>query len=104
MKASAPVLVLVILSFAVLTGLALVDVGYLGIFDSHMHSWAGAQVLVDLSILAVLSCLWMARDSRTSGVPAWPFVALTLAGGSFGVLGYLLARTLKAPVAASSHG
>jgi hypothetical protein len=34
----------------------------------------------------------MLRDARTSGVPARPYVALTVAAGSFGPLLYLLHR------------
>lgn len=75
-----------------LTSFALADVGYFGILEPHFRSWGGAQVFVDLSILALLSCVWMAGDCRTSGVPAWPFIALTFPLGSFGVLFYLLAR------------
>ena len=96
MNAPLPILVPVTAAFAVLTGLALADVGYLGILEPHLRSWAGAQVFADLVILALLSCVWMREDSRTSGVRAWPFVALTLAAGSFGILGYLLVRAWKA--------
>lgn len=85
----------VITAFGLLTGLALADVGYFGIFEPHFQSWGGAQVLVDLVILALLSCLWMQQDSERSGVPAWPFVLLTLAAGSFGILLYLLVRELR---------
>lgn len=95
MKLSAPTLGIVIAAFAVLTGLALADVGYLGIFEPHFRSWGGAQVFADLSILALLSCWWMHEDSRRSGVPAWPFIVLTLAAGSFGILFYLTARAMK---------
>ena len=79
-------------AFAVLTAVALADVGYFGIFEPHFQSWGGAQVLADLSILALLSCVWMAGDSRSSGVPAWPFIVVTFAAGSFGVLFYLIAK------------
>jgi len=82
----------VTLAFAVLTGLALADVGYFGILEPHLQSWGGAQVLADLTILAVMSCVWMLRDSRSSGVSPWPFIVLTLAAGSFGILFYLLVR------------
>jgi hypothetical protein len=54
-------------------------------------------VLADLAILALLSCLWMVADSRTSGVPAWPFIVLTIFAGSFGPLLYLIVRTRKSP-------
>jgi len=87
----------VIAAFALLTGLALADVGYFGIFEPHFRSWGGAQVLADLTILALLSCLWMVQDSRTSGLSAWPFVVLTFAAGSFGILLYLFVRARRSP-------
>lgn len=89
-------LVVVIAGFGVLSALALMDVGYLGVLAPHFQSWGGAQVFVDLVILAVLGCVWMVRDARQQGLAAWPFVLLTLAAGSFGLLFYLLARELRA--------
>lgn len=86
---------LVIASFSVLTALALMDVGYLGILKPHFETWGGAQVFTDLVILAVLACIWMAADARKRGLPAWPFIALTLAAGSFGPLVYILIRELR---------
>lgn len=85
-------LLLVVAGFGLLTALALADVGYWGILAPHFQSLGAAQVLTDLVILAVLSCGWMWQDSARSGVKAWPFVALTLVAGSFGILGYLLVR------------
>ena len=87
-------LFMVTAAFGVLTAIALADVGYLGLFEPHFQSWGGGQVLADLAILAVLGCIWMVADSRKSGVNAWPFVVLTLAAGSFGVLFYLIRREL----------
>lgn len=80
----------------VLTVLALADVGYVGILEPHFRSWGGAQVLMDLVILAVLACLWMVRDAKQRGLPWWPFVAITLAAGSFGPLLYLAVREARA--------
>lgn len=88
-------LIAVIAAFGVLSALALVDVGYVGVLRPHFQSWGGAQVFVDLVILAVLACAWMVRDARERGLPAWPFVLITLAAGSFGLLFYLLARELR---------
>lgn len=82
----------VIVGFGVLTALALMDVGYFGILAPHFRSWGGAQVFTDLVILAVLSCGWMVSDARTHGLPAWPFIAITLVAGSFGPLAYLAVR------------
>jgi hypothetical protein len=90
-------LLVVTAAFGVLSAIAIADVGYLGIIEPHFQSWGAGQVFADLVILAVLACAWMVADARTSGVNPWPFVALTLAGGSFGVLFYLIRRELKAP-------
>ncbi len=89
-------LAVVTVGFSVLTALALLDVGYLGILQPHFETWGGAQVLVDLVIVAALACLWMISDARKRGLPAWPFIGLTLVGGSFGPLLYLLVREMRA--------
>jgi len=88
-------LVLVTIAFAVLSGVALADVGYFGVLEPHFQSWGGAQVLADLAILALLSCAWMVEDSRRSGVSPWPFVVVALVAGSFGILFYLIAKARK---------
>jgi len=85
-------LVLVLALFGALTAVALADVGYFGILAPHFQSWGAAQVLADLVILALLGCAWMVQDARARGTSAWPYVLLTLVGGSFGVLVYLLVR------------
>jgi Terpene cyclase DEP1 len=87
----------VILAFGALTAQALMDVGYLGIVEPHFKSWGAGQVLADLVILAILSCVWMVGDARQRGLAAWPFVLITLVAGSFGILFYLVARELRAP-------
>ena len=100
-------LVLVLALFGALTAVALADVGYLGILAPHFQSWGAGQVLADLVILALLGCVWMVEDARARGAAAWPFVLLTLVGGSFGVLLYLVAReraTSAAPADAARGG
>jgi uncharacterized membrane protein YqjE len=89
-------LVVVIALFSVLTALALMDVGYLGILAPHFQSWGAGQVLADLVIVCTLACIWMVADARTSGVNAWPFIAITLVAGSFGPLLYLVVREVRA--------
>ena len=90
------ILAAVTVGFAVLTALAIMEVSYLGILTPLFQSLGGAQVLADFLILAVLACLWMRRDARTSGVPAWPFIAVTVALGSVGPLLYLMFREVRA--------
>jgi hypothetical protein len=91
------ILSLVIAGFGVLSAIALVDAGYWGIIAPHFQSWGAAQVFTDLVILAVLSCIWMLADARKRGIPAWPFIAVTLFAGSFGPLLYLVMREIRAP-------
>lgn len=85
-------LLIIILGFGALTVTALLDVGYMGILLPHFQSWGGAQVFVDLVILALMACLWMRADAPKRGLNPWPFVIATLFLGSFGPLGYLLVR------------
>lgn len=97
-------LLVVIGLFGALSAVALMDVGYLGLFTPHFQSWGAGQVLADLVILATLACLWMIEDGRARGINPWPFVVATVLAGSFGVLFYLVLRELRAgasrPVAA----
>lgn len=85
----------IIVAFGALTTIALIDVGYFGIFEPHFQSWGGAQVFADLLIMCLLGCIWMFNDARERGVSAWPFIILTLVAGSFGPLLYLVARELR---------
>lgn len=88
-------LLTVLALFGALTTIALLDVGFLGILRPHFQSWGAGQVLADLVIACTLGCFWMVSDARTRGLNPWPFVGLTLAAGSFGLLGYLLVRELR---------
>ncbi len=80
----------VLFAFLVLTGFAVVEHGYLGIFAQQFQSIGGVQVLVDLVIALSLILFWMWRDAREAGRNPWPWVVLTLTTGSIGVLIYLL--------------
>ncbi len=87
-----PLLIIILILFAILTVFALDAHGYFGIFALHFQSWGGAQVLTDLVIALSLVMIWMWRDARTLGRNPWPWVLATLALGSFGPLVYLLTR------------
>ncbi len=88
-------LISVIVAFGILSALALMDVGYFGILEPHFKSYGEGQVLADLVIMCLMGCVWMTYDSRASGLPAWPFVIITIFLGSFGPLFYLLLRELR---------
>ena len=79
-----------LLPFSVLSAYAVIQVGYIGIFDYHRHSPAGWQVFTDLVIGMLLIIVWMVADGRARGRNPWPFVVVTLFLGSFGPLLYLL--------------
>lgn len=83
-------LTLVLVPFAILTGLALWHHGYWGILAPHFESFGAAQVLADLVIALSLFLVWMWRDAARTGRNPWPWLVLTLVAGSFGPLLYLL--------------
>lgn len=47
---------------------------------------------MDLVIALGLVLVWLVQDARAQGRNPWPWVAITLATGSFGPLLYLLTR------------
>jgi hypothetical protein len=84
------ILLLIIISFAALSAIALWQHGYWGIIAPHFRSSAAAQVLSDLVIALSLICTWMWHDAKVHQRVFWPWFALTLITGSFGPLLYLL--------------
>jgi hypothetical protein len=98
-----PVLLAILLPFALLSAYALREVGYLGLITSHLHP-AGLQVLTDLVIALVLVMAWMVHDARARGVTVWPYLVATLVLGSFGPLAYLLVRGAAPAPATAAKG
>jgi len=84
------VLGVLLLAFGGLTVAAVLQHGYVGIFQYQLQSLAGLQVLADLGIALLLVMVWLWRDAQQTGRNAWPWIVLTLAAGSFGPLLYLL--------------
>lgn len=91
------ILIAVLVGFGGFTIVAIAEHGVIGFVEEAVRNTATLQVLIDLSIVAILALVWMYRDSRDSGVPFVPYALLTIAAGSFGPLGYLLHRTWRAP-------
>lgn len=104
MTRNALALILVIAAFGALSGFAIYEHGYLGIFAYHLPSSAGWQVGADLVIACTLAIFWMIGDARRNGRNVWPFVALTLTLGSFGPLFYLLIGELRSTDSAAVYG
>ena len=90
MKSARTLAIILLIPFTALTVYAVMQVGYIGIFDYHRHSSAGWQVFADLVIALVLVLLWLVPHAKESGRNPWPWVVLTLLLGSFGPLLYLV--------------
>jgi hypothetical protein len=86
------VLLVILAAFSGISALALWQHGYWGIVAPLLQNSAGLQVLCDLAIALVLVLQWIRRDAKAHGRQVWPWIALTLALGSFGPLIYLLTR------------
>ena len=84
------VLIIILLGFSALTGVALWHHGYWGIVKTGLQSVGAVQILVDLVIALALFLVWMWRDAAAKGRNPWPWLVLTLASGSFGPLLYLV--------------
>ena len=86
------ILIVTLIGFSILTGVALYDHGYFGILLPHFQTFGGAQVLVDLIIALSLFLVWMWQDAKTLGRNPYLWLALTLVTGSIGQLIYLITR------------
>lgn len=86
------ILLMTLVSFGILTGIALWFDGLTGIFASISSSWGSLQIFVDLVIALTLIMVWIYRDARTKGHNPWPWIVATLAVGAFSPLVYLLVR------------
>ena len=89
MQLPRPLILAILLPFALYSTYAVYQIGYIGIFESHFHT-AGFQVLADLVIACTLAMVWMWRDAAATGRNVWPLIVLTLTLGSIGPLIYLL--------------
>jgi drug/metabolite transporter (DMT)-like permease len=89
-----------LIPFSALTVYAVIQVGYVGIFEYQIHSPAGWQVFADLVVALALVLTWMIPDAKRNGRNPWPWVIGTLFTGSIAPLLYL--ATSKANGAATS--
>lgn len=86
------ILIVTLIGFSILTGMALWHHGYWGIVEPHFKSFGAAQVLVDLIIALGFFVVWMWRDARATGRNPWPWLVITCTAGSFGPILYFLTR------------
>ena len=84
-------------SLAVVTALAVAEVGVMGIFSAAVQSWASGQIFLDLVIALGLVLVWLWRDALARGKNPWPWLLATLVVGSFAPLLYLWLREADQP-------
>lgn len=89
-------LTIVLALFGALSAVALWQHGYWGIIAPHFQTFGAGQVLADLVIAVTLAMVWMWHNAKATGRNVWPWLALSLAAGSFGPLLYLLTAKRKA--------
>jgi len=82
----------VLLLFGSWSVMIVLEHGYTGFIPAALaHDWT-TQILVDLVIALVLATGWLINDATRRGIPAWPFIAMTVFLGSIGPLVYLSVR------------
>lgn len=99
MRTSIQVLLSVLwLGFLGVTGWALWEVGYFGVFDAVLAGGPGTlQVFVDLVVACVFATVWLVQDARARGLNPWPWVIAVFPLGSIPILTYALVRDHLAP-------
>jgi len=76
--------------FVALTVYSVAQVGYIGLFEYHLHSPAGWQVFTDLVLALLIVMLWLFPEARRNGRNPWPWFIGTLFLGSIAPLLYLV--------------
>lgn len=81
--------IVLLIPFTLLSLYAVLDVGYMGIFEHALENSAGWQLLADLAISLILVFSWLIPEALRAGRNPWPWLILTLMIGSFAPLLYL---------------
>ncbi len=92
LRARALVAAAVLLPFLAYSLWVIAGFGYTGFLALAMREPWAMQMLLDLVIACAFGVGWMVRDARSHGITTWPFIAMTLATGSVGLLAYVVWR------------
>jgi hypothetical protein len=98
MQVNKLILTIVLIAFSIQGVYVLSQIGYWNIWIHNLNHVAGQQVFADLLISLSFVTVWMWRDAKATGRNIWPWIALTLAAGSFGPMIYLLTAKSKVKV------
>ena len=86
-------LAFVFVDFMALSGWAMWEVGYIGIFEAAFTGGPGTlQVLFDLVVACGFGSVWLYRDARERGHNPWPWLLAVAPLGSIPLLAYVLVR------------
>ncbi len=80
--------IVLLVPFTALTGYALYDIGFMGVFEHQFSNSGGLQVWIDLAIAVTLILFWLVPNAKRTGRNPWPYVIITMIAGSFGPLLY----------------
>lgn len=83
---------LITFDFLALTGYAIYQHGYLGIFALAAENSATILLTVDLLLALVMVVAWMWVDANRHGLRVWPYLLISAVFGSAGPLLYLIRR------------
>lgn len=86
------VLSILTLDFLALTGYAIYEHGYLGIFARAAESTATILLAVDLLLALAMVVAWMWVDANRHGLRVWPYLLISALFGSAGPMLYLIRR------------
>jgi hypothetical protein len=84
------ILVVTLVAFLGLTGVALYHHGYTSIFTNQLETYGGIQVLVDLIIASTIFIVWMWKDAKANGRNPLIWVILIAMSASIAMLLYLI--------------
>jgi hypothetical protein len=88
-------LVGLVVAFVLFSGWSLTIVysdGLAGLLSLLVRERWSVQLFVDLAIASTVAWAWLATDAKKQGLTAWPYIIVTVALGSVGVLAYLIRR------------
>lgn len=83
--------IVLLIPFLALTGWSLMEVGIMGIFNTH-ETPGGMQVFVDLITSLILLMTFLVPHAKSHGRNPWIWVVLTLFMGSISPLLYFALR------------
>ncbi|MEL6200659.1 MAG: hypothetical protein AAFR09_10730 [Pseudomonadota bacterium] len=95
---------ILLVPMTVVTGVALIEVGLVGILEQFVAGPGAWQIGLDLVTALVLVLSWLFQDARANGRNPWPWLVLTLCAGSFGPLLYLATSRSHRRVTAVASG